>query len=47
MSRGEVGILGGMVYPTVLPPSSGHQKTYGWQVGGTHPTGLIACSILK
>ena len=33
-------------YPTapVLTSSGGH--TYGWQVGGTHPTGMLSCVIL-
>ena len=23
--------------------SGGHRKTYGWQAGGTHPTGMLSC----
>ena len=30
--------------PMVLTPSSGHQITYGWQAGGTHPIGMHFCS---
>ena len=29
--------------PLVLTPSGGHQNTYGWQVGGMHPTGMLSC----
>ena len=27
----------------VLTSSGGHQNTYGWQAGGTHPTGMLSC----
>ena len=27
----------------VLTPSGGHPNTYGWQAGGTHPTGILSC----
>ena len=30
-------------HPLVLTPSDGHQNTYGWQVDGTHPTGMLSC----
>ena len=36
-----------------LPPrppltfSGGHRNTYGWQVAGTHPTGMLSCCVLK
>ena len=31
--------------PPVLTPSLGPQKTYGWQAGGTHPTGyFLVCT---
>ena len=29
--------------PLALTPSAGHQNTYGWQAGGTHPTGMLSC----
>ena len=29
--------------PLVLTPSGSHQNTYGWQAGGTHPTGMLSC----
>ena len=29
--------------PPALTPSGGHQNTYGWQAGGTHPTGMLSC----
>ena len=28
----------------VLTSGDGHQNTYGWQAGGTHPTGVVSCS---
>ena len=30
--------------PLVLTSSGGHQHMYGWQPGGTHPTGIIGGS---
>ena len=30
--------------PLVLTPSGDHQNTYGWQVGGTYPTGMLSGS---
>ena len=35
----------GYTPPLVLTPSGGHQNTYGWQVDGTHPTGMLYCFI--
>ena len=32
--------------PLLLTPSGGHQNTHGWQVGGTHPTGMLSCYML-
>ena len=35
-------------YPTPQPAlisSGGHWNTYGWQVGGTRPTGMLSCSL--
>ena len=29
----------------LLVTSGGHQSTYSWQVGGTHPTGMLSCCI--
>ena len=29
--------------PPVLTASGGHQNTYGWQAGGTYPTGMLSC----
>ena len=29
--------------PLVLVSSGGHRNTYGWQAGGTHPTGMMSC----
>ena len=53
--RGEDGVGSGDIlervgipgdeYP-VLTPSDGQKNTYGWQAGGTHPTGMLSCSIL-
>ena len=37
-----VGILGPMVYPSVLTPSGSHQNTYSWQANSTHPTGMLS-----
>ena len=31
------------IRPLLLAPSGGHQNMYGWQVGGTHPTGMLSC----
>ena len=28
--------------PPVLTSSGGHRNTYSWQVGGTHPTGMLS-----
>ena len=38
-------------YPLPLPKlvptaSGGHRNTYGWQTGGTHPTGMPSCSSI-
>ena len=41
MSRGWVCPGVGMSHPLVLTLSGGHH-TYGWQVGGTHPTGRLS-----
>ena len=30
----------------ILRPSGGHQNTYGLQVGGTHPTGMLSCFLI-
>ena len=30
------------VYLTTSPPPTG---TYGWHAGGTHPTGMLSCSV--
>ena len=30
--------------PPLLTPSCNHQNVCGWQVGGTHPTGMPSCS---
>ena len=30
---------------SLLVTSGGHQSTYSWQVGGTHPTGMLSCCI--
>ena len=35
--------LEGLHLPTVLTSSGGHQNTYSWQAGGTHPTGMPSC----
>ena len=32
--------------PLVVTPRSGHRSTYGKQAGGTHPTGMLSCSML-
>ena len=32
--------------PPVLTPSGYHQKTYGWQADGTHPTEMFSCSLM-
>ena len=32
--------------PTVLTSRGGHKITYGWQVGSTHPTGMLSCFML-
>ena len=34
-------------HPLLLTPSGGHQNMYGWQAGGTHPTGMLSCFKLK
>ena len=26
--------------------SGGRRNTYGWQAGGTHPTGMLSCDII-
>ena len=31
------------IIPLVLTPSDGHKNTYGYQVDGTHPTGMLSC----
>ena len=28
-----------------LPPSGGHQNTYSWQAGTTHPTRMLSCFL--
>ena len=33
----------GTPLPTLLISSGGHQNMYGWQVGGTHSTGMLSC----
>ena len=33
--------------PLVLTSSGGHWNTYGWQVGGTHPIGMLSCFLDK
>ena len=33
----------GTPLPTLLISSGGHQNMYGWQAGGTHPTGMLSC----
>ena len=30
----------------VLTSSGGHQNTYVWQAGGTHPTGMLSYDII-
>ena len=40
MSRG-MGMCWGWVLLPITPSGSHH--TYGWQVGGTHPTGTHSC----
>ena len=27
--------------------SGGRRNTYGWQVGGTHPTGMLSCLLIQ
>ena len=35
-------------HPLVLTPSLGRQNTYGWQAGGTHPTGcFLVCTTYQ
>ena len=34
-------------HPLLLTPTGGHQNMYGWQAGGTHPTGVLSCFKLK
>ena len=36
----------GYLPPPVPTPSGGHQNTYGWQAGGTHPTGMFNCLMI-
>ena len=37
---------GGVLTPTpLLTLSDGHQNMYGWQAGGTHPTGMFSCIV--
>ena len=31
--------------PPVLTSSGGHWNMYSWQAGGTHPTGMLSCSL--
>ena len=31
----------------ILTSSGGHRNTYGWQVGGTHPTGMLLVTNLS
>ena len=37
--------------PTMAQPlpqvllSGGHQSTYGWQTGSTHPAGMFSCTL--
>ena len=33
--------------PFILTSSGGYQNTYGWQAGGTHPTGMLSCLLGK
>ena len=30
-------------HPLVLTPNGSHHSTYDWQVGSTHPTGMLSC----
>ena len=32
--------------PPVLTSNDGYRKTYGWQAGGAHPTGMLSCSCM-
>ena len=32
--------------PPVLKPSGDHHNTHGWQMGGTHPTGMLSGCLL-
>ena len=32
--------------PSPLVLTSGGRSSYGWQVGGTHPTGILSCYML-
>ena len=36
----------GYLPPPGPTPSGGHQNTYGWQAGGTHPTGMLSCLMI-
>ena len=28
-----------------IHPHTGHHHTYGWKVGGSHPTGILSCEL--
>ena len=42
-SRHDMDMVNPYLHPMVLTSSGGHRKMYGWQAGGTHPTGMLSC----
>ena len=42
-SRHDMDMVNPYLHPMVLTSSGGHRKVYGWQAGGTHPTGMLSC----